>query len=139
MWVDAPRDWLPQTVVGKTFCTTQGEGRRICHDCLERAAALRPSIVTDAPASEPAGNRWGKSQLVTPRLGQGTFRFAVEAAYGQCAVTREHSLPALEAAHIVPYAENGPHEIPNGLLLRADLHKLLTGGTSPWRRITRSA
>ena len=48
--------------------------------------------------------------------------------YGQCAVTREHSLPALEAAHIVPYAENGVHEIPNSLLLSANLHKLFDRG-----------
>ena len=111
-----------------TYDTTHGEGRRIWHDCLDRAAALRPSIVSGAPASEPAGNRWGAPQLVTPRLGQGTFRYAVEATYGQCAVTREHSLPALEAAHIVPCAENGVHDIPNSLLLRADLHKLFDRG-----------
>ena len=28
----------------------------------------------------------------------------------------------------MPYAENGPHEIPNSLLLRADLHKLFDRG-----------
>lgn len=49
-------------------------------------------------------------------------------AYGKCAVTREHSLPALEAAHIVPYAAGGQHEVPNGLLLRADIHRLFDRG-----------
>jgi putative restriction endonuclease len=50
-------------------------------------------------------------------------------AYGRsCAVTGEHSLPALEAAHIRAYTSDGPHEVPNGLLLRADFHRLLDLG-----------
>jgi putative restriction endonuclease len=129
-WVDAPRDWRHQTVVGKTFDATSGEGRRIWQDCLDRAASLQP-VVSDPARPElvlPGAPRFGTPQLVTPRLGQETFRFAVEAAYGQCAVTREHALPALEAAHIRPYAEGGPHDITNGLLLRADVHKLFDRG-----------
>jgi putative restriction endonuclease len=34
----------------------------------------------------------------------------------------------LEAGHIRPYAESGPHEINNGLLLRSDLHNLFDLG-----------
>jgi putative restriction endonuclease len=34
----------------------------------------------------------------------------------------------LEAAHIKPYAEHGPHLIANGILLREDLHTLFDGG-----------
>jgi putative restriction endonuclease len=45
-----------------------------------------------------------------------------------CAVTQEHSLPAIEAAHIHPYAENGPQDVRNGILLRADLHRLFDQG-----------
>jgi hypothetical protein len=49
-------------------------------------------------------------------------------AYGRaCAVTQEHSLPALEASHIQPYAKDGPHDVRNGVLLRADLHRLRKG------------
>jgi putative restriction endonuclease len=67
--------------------------------------------------------------LVRPRLGQGTFRVAVMDAYGRtCAVTGEHSLPALEAAHIRSYTSAGPHEVKNGLLLRADFHRLFDQG-----------
>jgi putative restriction endonuclease len=66
---------------------------------------------------------------VEPRLGQGTFRVAVTAAYGgACAVSGEHSLPALEAAHIRPFGDNGPHHVRNGLLLRADIHRLFDKG-----------
>src|SRR5713226_3873057 len=50
-------------------------------------------------------------------------------AYGRaCAVTHEHSLPALEASHIQPYAKHGPHDVRNGVLLRADLHRLFDQG-----------
>jgi putative restriction endonuclease len=62
-------------------------------------------------------------------LGQGIFRLAVTDAYDRaCAVTGEHSLPALEAAHIRPYGDGGAHEIPNGLLLRSDIHRLFDKG-----------
>ncbi|OFW21711.1 MAG: hypothetical protein A3G21_15070 [Acidobacteria bacterium RIFCSPLOWO2_12_FULL_66_21] len=43
-------------------------------------------------------------------------------------MTGEHSLPVLEAAHIKPYAQEGPHDITNGLLLRSDLHRLFDKG-----------
>jgi putative restriction endonuclease len=62
-------------------------------------------------------------------LGQGTFRVAVTDAYERaCSITGEHSLPVSEAAHIRPYADLGPHEIGNGLLLRADFHRLFDQG-----------
>jgi putative restriction endonuclease len=54
---------------------------------------------------------------------------AVIDAYGRaCAVTGEHSLPALDAAHIRSYDQEGPHEVRNGILLRADLHRLFDRG-----------
>jgi putative restriction endonuclease len=34
----------------------------------------------------------------------------------------------LEAAHIKPFVETGPHLVSNGLLLRSDLHTLLDRG-----------
>jgi putative restriction endonuclease len=43
-------------------------------------------------------------------------------------MTDERTLPVLEAAHIKPYSEGGRHELPNGLLLRSDLHKLFDEG-----------
>ena len=42
--------------------------------------------------------------------------------------TRERTLPALEAAHIRPYAEGGDHDARNGLLLRRDIHSLFDAG-----------
>ena len=46
----------------------------------------------------------------------------------RCAVTGEKTLPVLEAAHIKPYALEGPHSVKNGILLRSDLHKLFDLG-----------
>jgi len=43
-------------------------------------------------------------------------------------VTREHSLPVLEAAHIQPYSAGGQHEVVNVLLLRSDRHRLFDRG-----------
>jgi putative restriction endonuclease len=67
--------------------------------------------------------------MVRPRLGQGSFRVLVTEAYQRrCALTGEKTLPVLEAAHIKPYAHQGPHRIQNGLLLRSDLHILFDHG-----------
>ena len=43
-------------------------------------------------------------------------------------MTRERTLPALEAAHIRPFAEGGEHEASNGVLLRRDIHSLFDAG-----------
>ena len=75
------------------------------------------------------GPRYGESQLVRPRLGQRSFRALVADIYQRrCAVTQERVLPALEAAHILPYAEGGAHAATNGLLLRRDIHGLFDEG-----------
>ena len=64
-----------------------------------------------------------------PRLGQGAFRVLVTDAYRRrCTISNERTLPVLEAAHIRPYADNGPHQLSNGLLLRSDLHRLFDLG-----------
>ena len=127
-WVTPPADWAPTGIQkGKVYDVSSGEGARVWVECLARArrdgrywnADVRPA---DAP-------RYGEPVLVEPRLGQGTFSLAVRDAYGgACAVTREHSLPVLEAAHIRPYAEGGLHAVPNGLLLRSDVHRLYDRG-----------
>lgn len=57
------------------------------------------------------------------------IRVLVTDAYKRrCAITGENTLFALEAAHIVPYANVGTHDVTNGLLLRADFHRLFDVG-----------
>lgn len=43
-------------------------------------------------------------------------------------MTGERTLPVLNASHIKPYSQDGPHSINNGLLLREDLHTLFDRG-----------
>jgi len=128
-WIRQPSDWAEPTVSGAEYDLTVGEGRRIWEQCQERAVAVsRPSLPLPL-VSGPTGPRYGVPRLVEPRLGQGTFRVSVTDAYGRaCAATGEHSLPALEAVHIRAFAEDGPHDVRNGLLLRADLHRLFDKG-----------
>lgn len=129
-WIPAPRDWSPNIVQGKTYDLRAGEGRRVWDACVTRMEARRLPLpdtgVRDAPLHVP---RYGKETVYRPRLGQGAFRLAVTDAYGRaCAVTGEHSLPVLDSAHIQSFADGGPHEVSNGLLLRADLHRLYDKG-----------
>lgn len=46
----------------------------------------------------------------------------------KCAITAESILPVLEAAHIQPFADDGPNATSNGLLLRSDFHRLFDLG-----------
>ena len=127
-WIEPPSDWAPTGIQqGKTYDLGVGEGARLLRDCLERAQRGTRTWNVDVLAED--GPRYGEPTLVRPRLGQGTFSLAVRDAYaGACAVTGEHSSPALEAAHIVPYRDGGPHRIDNGLLLRSDVHRLFDRG-----------
>lgn len=63
------------------------------------------------------------------RRGQGAFRLRLLDAYGgQCAVTREHAMPVLDAAHIQPYLGPASNHPQNGIILRSDLHRLYDAG-----------
>jgi putative restriction endonuclease len=126
-WVAPPANWPPNAVQGKAYSLASGEGARVWDAC--KLAATRSPYAAAAAAPLVAGPRYGASVPMAPRLGQGTFRLAVTSAYDRsCTVTGEHSLPALEAAHIRPYGEAGEHEVTNGLLLRSDIHKLFDKG-----------
>jgi predicted restriction endonuclease len=104
----------------------------LIHNAGEATEKRCLSVRSTELISPPIGGdfpRYGDPRLIQPRLGQGVFRVVVTDAYDRaCAVTEEHSLPALEAAHIRPYAEEGPHDVRNGLLIRVDLHRLFDAG-----------
>jgi putative restriction endonuclease len=125
--VTGPRDWPERNLRHMRYDLAEGEGRRIWDECLLRTTARPPVGVLSE--GEAAPDRYGAPVIVHPRLGQGTFRVAVMDAYHKaCAVTGEHSVPALDASHIRPFGKGGPNEIRNGLLLRADLHRLFDQG-----------
>lgn len=123
--------------MGKSYEMESGAGLMLWREVTDRlnGAAARPlgrALVLPGPATIAAaeqGARFGKPQIVTPRLGQGSFRLLVADAYSRrCTMTGERKLPALEAAHIHRYSRGGDHSLSNGLLLRSDLHKLFDLG-----------
>ena len=110
-WIPQPSDWRARIQASVKYDLSVGEGRRVWESCIAQAASLAASPATiSLPSSGERGPRYGDPRLVQPRLGQATFRTAVLDAYGRaCAITGEHSLPALQAAHIRSYVQDGPH------------------------------
>ncbi len=126
-WIPVPADWKNNIVTGKGYDTATPVGAALWAQVEERIA--RTPLFAELQAQEPNQARYGEGRLVHPRLGQGAFRIMVTDAYSRrCAITGEKTLPALEAGHIRPYAENGPHRLDNGILLRCDLHNLFDLG-----------
>ena len=141
-WIPSPPDFKGPTQVGKSYDAEAGTGWMLKKEVAARLRAMtnarpeaevRPTVLPThvRPAPGPATcavidpPRYGTPIMVSPRLGQGSFRALVTDAYGyRCAISKERTLPVLEAAHIRPYAEGGSHELSNGLLLRSDLHTL---------------
>lgn len=128
-WIPIPASFALNIVSGKTYDAESTEGASLW-------TSVRQAIALDAarePATgvgaDPDERRFGEAYLTRGRLGQGAFRVLVTEAYQRrCAVTGEKTLPVLEAAHIKPYSELGPHRVRNGLLLRSDFHKLFDLG-----------
>lgn len=128
-YISVPKDWSGNIVSGKSYSALEGEGRRLYEEA-RRAMLMAPHPAeTHTPTLFEEKARYGEERLVRPRLGQGGFRVTVIEEYQRrCAFTGERTLPVLQAAHIKPYAEQGPHDITNGLLLRSDLHTLFDRG-----------
>lgn len=132
-WLENPPGWAGSIVRGKMYESNDSDGSVIWKhvsenftyptsgsDQIEKAGYL--GIREDTP-------KFGEPVLVKPRLGQSSFRVMVTDAYSRrCAMTGENTLTVLEAAHIVPYAKGGSHDVTNGMLLRADFHKLFDAG-----------
>jgi len=128
-WISVPQSWAPNIVQGKTYDTESPEGGALWEEVQVALAGRRPEQRSQLIETSSDRSRFGADYLTRGRLGQGAFRVLVTDAYERsCAVTGEKTLPVLEAAHIKPYAQNGPHQISNGILLRSDLHKLFDLG-----------
>jgi putative restriction endonuclease len=105
------------------------EGAALWREVQQSVAYHAGVAESSVEPEETDANRFGSEYLTRSRLGQGAFRVLVIDAYQRrCAVTGEKTLPVLEAAHIRPYANQGPHQVSNGILLRSDLHKLFDVG-----------
>lgn len=130
-WIPIPGDWHRNIVRGRTYDTLSPKGADLWRRVGELLLADRPDMGTDLleEAAFADQDRFASLYLARARLGQGAFRVLVTSAYERrCAVTGEKVLPTLEAAHIRPYAEQGPNRVSNGLLLRSDFHRLFDRG-----------
>jgi len=120
-WIPIPQDWKSNIVQGRRYNLSVEPGLSIWRNLP--IAMINATMVREEKA------RYGLPVSMLPRLGQGSFRIVVTDAYERrCAVTNERTLPALDAAHIKPYSENGPHDVSNGILMRRDLHALYDKG-----------
>ncbi len=127
-WIPQPRDWAESNLRHTVYDLDVGEGARVWAECLARVRPDRELHVAESESGIELP-RYGSPVLIRPRLSQGAFRVSVTETYKRaCAVTHEHSLPALEAAHIRPFAKEGPHEVRMDYCLRADLHRLFEQG-----------
>jgi putative restriction endonuclease len=121
-------DWSPNIVRGKKVEMDSEEGKYLWNKLqlilFKKQQTQGPDLRIDQEH-----DRYGKETLIRPRLGQGSFKILVTDAYSRaCAITQERVLPVLEAAHIKPFSDSGPHEVRNGMLLRSDMHKLFDKG-----------
>ncbi len=130
-WIETPSSFSSNIVRGKMYDTLKTEGAELWNMVIKRLDNHREFITNldNTTLSEKdileTAEKYGTPYLTRSRIGQGSFRLLVTDAYKRrCAITGESTLPVLEAAHIIPYAEGGTHDISNGLLLRSDFHKL---------------
>jgi putative restriction endonuclease len=127
-WIAVPSDFSRNIVKFKGYEAEETEGRRLwdaVQNAVDNQFETRPPGFREA--EEQA--RYGEPVLVRPRLGQGAFRILVTDNYRRrCAVSGERTLPALDAAHIRPFADGGSHEASNGILMRRDIHSLFDLG-----------
>lgn len=131
LWIPDPVGFAGSIVRGRYYETNVPDEANLWRQVKERldgqaGEEQRPFVSEVTP--EPV-ERYGNPVWVKPRLGQGAFRVLVTDAYRRrCALTGESTLPVLEAAHILPFAEGGPHDLSNGMFLRSDFHKLFDIG-----------
>jgi putative restriction endonuclease len=125
-WIPVPENFSPNIVSIKKYSTEDVEGQALW-DAVQDS--IKNGGETVRAFEELPQARYGEPVLVKPRLGQGAFRVVVTDSYARrCAISGERTLPALDAAHIRPFAEGGSHDPSNGILLRRDIHSLFDLG-----------
>lgn len=130
-----PQHWAHNIVTWKNYKPGDVDWEYVVHASRVLGARPRidpiwePGLRSIAVEVDPDLPRFGEETTVRARLGQGGFRARVSTAYDwRCAITGSVLTPALQAAHIKPYASGGSHEVTNGILLRSDVHTLFDQG-----------
>jgi putative restriction endonuclease len=134
-WLPTPPDWQKNLVQGKKYDSTSEYGKDLWdqvelllqkYKLFDHQKEFMSQFVVE---EGKLNNRYGSEILTRVRLGQGAFRVLITDAYDRkCAISGEKTLPVLDAAHIKPFDQAGPHSISNGLLLRTDIHRLFDKG-----------
>lgn len=125
-WIHDPPEFQRNTQRGRTYDLRSGPGKEIWDQVMAR---LRTDRGREAPEQDDLFGGFGDPATRPRRLGQGAFRALVTDTYERrCAITGERALPALDAAHILPFSEARAHSVSNGLLLRSDVHRLFDAG-----------
>lgn len=126
-WIPIPKNWSKNIVKGKSYDTNESIGAEVWGQVQQRLGDL--STKEGELTMNESGPVYGSEITIRSRIGQSAFRALVSDAYHyRCAITKEKTLPVLEAAHIKPYSKSGPNLINNGLLLRSDMHILFDKG-----------
>ncbi|MGP8152857.1 MAG: HNH endonuclease [Smithella sp.] len=131
VWIANPPGWSSNIVRGKMYDSNEGAGAELWNNVQAHIQLLQPETFQrdNSYIIAETIEKYGAPVPVRPRLGQSSFRVLVTDAYQRrCAITGERTLLALEAAHIIPYSGEGGHDVRNGLLLRADFHRLFDAG-----------
>ncbi|RZU12712.1 HNH endonuclease [Streptomyces sp. BK239] len=103
-----------------TLAAVAARGVRLPERDLAARSARRRSLAL-------AGGR--RRAVAAVRRGQDAFRRALIREYGLvCAVSGPAPAEVLEAAHLRPFATTERHCVDEGLLLRADVHRLFDSG-----------
>ena len=103
-WIPIPSSFALTTVTFKTYSTDDPDGRRLWEAVVDRLPSSDAENTSGVDETIGVGEReqarYGDPVLMRPRLGQGAFRVLVTDSYGRrCAISRERTLPALDAAH----------------------------------------
>jgi hypothetical protein len=124
-WMGTTPWWFPNS-----------ENEEVASFIEEARAMLTELLPDDKPPASPG-------DIGPPQYGfvrrlqrdrQPAFRSALLNAYGRtCAISGCSIEACLEAAHLDRYADSGDNRITNGILLRADLHRLMDAGLLTFR------
>ena len=132
---DLPEGWPSAEDVGfwawGVHILTIEPGRNSGPSSWQHVSCSKPQIgpgwrletLSGGPTNRLRGTIWA-----IQRGQQGPFRQSLLEMDGHCALTCESCEAALEAAHIIPAYQGGPEYPENGMLLRADLHRLFDAG-----------
>lgn len=105
----------------------QTKGEAYWHETGKRPEK-NPAVWTKVQLDIVKNKKKQRAVVTKTERQQAMFRLALLAQYRSCAITRESTPSALEAAHIVASRKGGAEILANGILLRADIHRLYDSG-----------